>query len=140
MRLVLGVLSAAGLVSGAVGSRRVKLRGIVADCAGAIAIIICLEIGNQLQQAVDIPIPGSVIGMGMLLLLLGMGFLKEEWLIRASGWLLLLLPALFVPLYVVPLADPKFWFRFSETFLPAAAIGAAATLSIVGLIARRMTR
>jgi putative effector of murein hydrolase LrgA (UPF0299 family) len=113
---------------------------MVGDCAGAIAIMMCLEIGNQLHQAVDIPIPGSVIGMGVLLLLLGTGFLKEEWLKRASGWLLLLLPALFVPLYVVPLADPKFRFRFSETYLPAAAIGAAATLSIVGLIARRMTR
>jgi holin-like protein len=103
-------------------------------------IILCLEVGVAAHRGLGIPVPGSVVGMALLLLLLKMGVVTERLLARVTGGLLLLLPAFFVPLYVVPLADLNFWIRYSEIFLPAAIVGAAMTMSLVGWIAYRIVR
>jgi holin-like protein len=115
-------------------------RRLLAGLAGLAVIIACLEAGIATQRMLGMPIPGSVLGMGLLLVFLWTGAVPEGLLSWASGWLLLLLPALFVPIYVVPLADPHFWARCSEVFLPTAIVGAAITLSVVGWLARRMVR
>jgi holin-like protein len=110
------------------------------DVAGFGVVAVCLEAGSAIQQIVGVPVPGSVAGMGLLLALLWTGIIPEEWLSRISTWLLLLLPALFVPLYVVPLADATFWADSCAMFLPATVAGAAITLSVVSWLADRMVR
>jgi holin-like protein len=115
-------------------------RRLALDLAGFGVIVLCLEAGEASHRGLGIPIPGNVAGMALLLVLLKTGMVTERLLSRAAGWLLLLLPALFVPLYVVPLADLNFWARYSKTFLPAAIGGAAITISLVGLLAYRIIR
>lgn len=103
--------------------------------SGLAVIVGCLEAGIAIQGGLNAPIPGSVLGMLLLLLLLGTGVVRQELVVRASGWLLSLLPALFVPLYVLCFADPQFWAGHGAAFLPAAAVAAAVTLMAIGGLA-----
>ncbi|MGA3005999.1 MAG: CidA/LrgA family protein [Acetobacteraceae bacterium] len=117
-----------------------SLRRAALDLAGAGVVAVCLEAGVAVQKALAIPVPGSVVGMVLLLALLWTGAVPEQWLTRVSSWLRLLLPALFVPLYAVPLASPGFWTDFGARFLPAAVAGAAIMLTVAGWLAGRMVR
>ena len=108
--------------------------------AGAAVIIACLEAGIFLQRDLGVPIPGNVIGMILMLFLLQTKVVADAWISGPCTSLLLLLPAMFVPLYVVPLSDPAFWSRYGMTLLPAAVIGAAITLAVTAWLASRMLR
>ncbi len=106
--------------------------------AGAGVIETCLYLGNVLQRSLHIPAPGSVLGMTILLMLLQTRVVPDDWIRTPSTWLLLLLPACFVPIYVALISDPTFWHRDCMTLLSAAIIGAAIMLSIAGWLARRI--
>jgi holin-like protein len=54
-------------------------------------------IGEFLARLLDLPIPGSVIGMAMLLLALAAGIVKEESIAEASDLLLKYMTLFFVP-------------------------------------------
>jgi holin-like protein len=105
---------------------------------GITAIIACLEGGICIQQHLRISVPGSVLGMVLLLVLLQCELVSDDWIRDPCTWLLLLLPALFVPIYVVPLSDPAFWRCYGTTLLPAAVVGVAVTLCITGYVVGRM--
>jgi holin-like protein len=124
----------------AFGAARRQIIRVVHTVAGIAAIVACLEGGILIQQYLRIPVPGSVLGMVLLLVLLQTKLVPDAWIRGPCTALLLLLPALFVPLYVVPLSDPAFWRHYSMTLLPAAVIGVAVTLCLTGYFARRMRR
>lgn len=113
---------------------------LLSDVAGMLTIVACLEAGIAIQSALAIPVPGSILGMVVLLAMLCTGVIREGLLTRASGLLLFLLPALFVPIYVRPLADPQFWVRYGALFVPAAVIGASTTLLLVAYVVVRVVR
>jgi holin-like protein len=54
-------------------------------------------IGKVVQQALHIPVPGSMIAMLLLFFLLVTNIVKEEWLSDGGQFLLSNLPLLFVP-------------------------------------------
>ena len=113
------------------------LRRLTRDLAGLGTVVACLQGGIFVQRSLSIPVPGSVIGMSLLLVLLYTGLVSEALLSKASSYLLLLLPALFVPIYAVPLAGRWFWTLYSPVFVPVAIAGAALTLSVAGWLAHR---
>ena len=108
--------------------------------AGAAVIIACLEAGIFIQRDLGVPVPGNVIGMILLLFLLQTKVVADAWVSGPCTVLLLLLPAMFVPIYVVPLSDPAFWSRHGTTLLPAAVIGVAITLAVTAWLANWMLR
>ena len=103
--------------------------------AGASVIILCLYSGNFLQRALHVPAPGSVLGMAVLLMLLQGKVVPDSWVRTPCTWLLLLLPACFVPIYVTSLSASTFWKQDCLTLLPAAIGGALMTLSVAGWLA-----
>lgn len=108
--------------------------------AGAAVIIGCLEAGIFIQRNLGVPVPGNVIGMILLLFLLQTKVVADAWVSGPCTLLLLLLPAMFVPIYVVPLSDPAFWSRHGTTLVPAAVIGGAITLAVTAWLANWMLR
>ena len=54
-------------------------------------------LGNWIQDIFQLFIPGSVIGMGILFLLLLLGIVKESWLEKGSSFLIKHLAFFFVP-------------------------------------------
>ncbi len=108
--------------------------------AGLAVIVACLEGGIVLQQRLSLPVPGNVLGMVLLLGLLQAGIVPDAWVRGPCTWLLLLLPALFVPIYVMPVSDPVFWSRYGKTLVPVAIAAFALTLGVTGWVAHRMRR
>ncbi len=60
-------------------------------------LYIFYRVGAYIQDVFSIPVPGSIIGMILLLLLLMTGFLKDKYLQDGAYVLLLYLPLFFVP-------------------------------------------
>jgi holin-like protein len=67
---------------------------IVLQIAGLYALY---GIGAVIQQAFEIPVPGSIIGMLLLFFLLLSGLVKERLLDEGSDLLLRYMPLFFVP-------------------------------------------
>ncbi|MGD6781494.1 CidA/LrgA family protein [Sutcliffiella horikoshii] len=55
------------------------------------------KIGVVLQSTLEVPVPGSIIGMVLLLVLLLTGLMKERYLQGGANLLLFYLPLFFVP-------------------------------------------
>jgi holin-like protein len=63
-----------------------------------LAILLLLQfIGELISRGLDIPIPGNVIGMGLLLIALQRGIVKTAWVQEAAELLLAHLALFFVP-------------------------------------------
>ncbi|PLX84865.1 MAG: CidA/LrgA family protein [Desulfuromonas sp.] len=62
------------------------------------AILVLLQLlGETISLALDLPIPGSVIGMGLLVAALRLELVRFEWVREAAELLLSHLALLFVP-------------------------------------------
>jgi holin-like protein len=62
------------------------------------AILLLMQfIGEVISRALQIPIPGNVIGMALLLAALGLGWIKVQWIQEAAELLLSHLALFFVP-------------------------------------------
>ena len=119
--------------------RQVQSSGVT--CGIGFALIIgCFELGGLLGQRLAIPVPASVLGMAILLALLRLGIVRAAWIAPASGLLLLLLPALFVPLYVVALVQPAFWADEAWVFVPVAIVGGVLLLLAAARLACLLER
>ncbi|QFT90251.1 Holin-like protein CidA [Bacillus sp. THAF10] len=60
-------------------------------------LYIFYKLGLFIKEGLDLPIPGSIIGLILLLSLLLTGVMKEKALEDGAGFLLLYLPLFFVP-------------------------------------------
>lgn len=62
------------------------------------AILLVLQfVGEVISRGFEVPIPGNVIGMGLLLAALGLGWVKLEWVQQAADLLLAHFALFFVP-------------------------------------------
>lgn len=62
------------------------------------AILLVLQfVGEVISRGFEVPIPGNVIGMGLLLAALGFGWVKLEWVQEAADLLLAHFALFFVP-------------------------------------------
>jgi putative effector of murein hydrolase LrgA (UPF0299 family) len=110
------------------------------DLAGFGIIVLSLIAGSLASSWSGFPISGSVLGMIILLCLLRLSTVAAEIVKRAAAVLLYLLPALFVPLYVVPFSDAAFWLRYGPTLLPVVAVGVAVMMTLARFLTIRMMR
>jgi holin-like protein len=63
-------------------------------------LFLLLFIGNGIQAILQIPIPGSVIGMILFFVLLKSGIVKLEWVLEGTSLLLRHLTLFFIPVTV----------------------------------------
>lgn len=54
-------------------------------------------LGAALQKLLDLPLPGSIIGMILLLTALALKIVKANWVVLGAKYLLAILPLLLVP-------------------------------------------
>lgn len=96
------------------------------------------QIGVVLQSTFDIPVPGSIIGMFLLLVLLLTGLVKERYLQGGAQVLLVYLPLFFVPATVGVMNHFGFLSRTDGLImLLALLIGTIMVLVSSGLVAQK---
>ena len=91
-------------------------------------LLACLLLGQVVGDHLGLPVPGSVLGMGLLTLLLALGGRAPEGLTRSARGLLGVMPVLFVP---AGAGIIEFVGRIRSEWLPIAAALLASTLLTV---------
>lgn len=87
-------------------------------------------VGEWLQRAIALPIPASVYGLVLLFGALCLKLIKPEQVRRAGGFLISILPILFVSPVVGILEN---WGLIRDALIPVALLVAASTLLTFGI-------
>lgn len=90
------------------------------------------EVAAPYLARVSVPVPGSVVGLGLLWAALRLGWVKTAHVAQASRSLLVIMPLLFVPAGVGVFADSKLS-GTSSVLLGLAIVGLTiVTLAVIG--------
>lgn len=103
------------------------------------AILLALQfLGEALSRGFALPIPGNVIGMGLLLVALGMKIVRVEWVEEAAELLLSHLALFFVPAGVGVMV---YFDLIGREWLPIVVATVTSTfvvMAVTGLVATRL--
>ena len=94
--------------------------------------------GEWIKARLGLIIPGNIIGLFIVLGLLLTGALPLRWIEDAAGWLLWLLPMLFLPVFVSTAADKTFWRTDGLRFFAATFVGVLILWGVVGWFAQAL--
>src|ERR1700709_1990577 len=86
-----------------------KLGRIGRTAFGLVIITGCFLAGDFAKHRLGLILPGSVLGLFLLLALLGSRLVRLEWVEEASRLLIFILPTCFVTLYVLAGAERDLW-------------------------------
>lgn len=106
--------------------------------AGCALLIGCFLAGEALKAALGLVLPGNVLGLFLLLVLLGTRVVRLEWVEPAARWVLVLLPLLFVPIYVLAAEDKIFWRQWGLIIGSALVATVVALWIFIGRLAQKL--
>ena len=89
--------------------------------------------GEGLRALIPLPIPGSVYGLVLMLLLLCTRLVKVDQVREVSGFLIEIMPVMFIPA-AVGLLDA--WVDLKPVLVPVAVITVVTTLFVMGVTGR----
>ncbi len=97
-------------------------------------------IGEVLQAAIPLPIPAAIYGLVLLLIALSTGLLKVRQVEDAAGWLISIMPILYVPICVKIL---EYWGVISTNAAAIITITVVSTFlvfAVSGLVTQRLMK
>lgn len=89
--------------------------------------------GEGVSRAAHLPVPGGIIGLGLVLLLLGAGWLKTASLRRGAEWLLAEMLLFFVPAVLAVLDHKEFLGVMGLKLLGVVLTGTLVVMGATGL-------
>jgi holin-like protein len=104
---------------------------------GFLLLVLILQIGDQIKSWLHLPIPGSVLGLFILLICFRLQLLSPRLVEEASNRLLFILPALFIPIYVAGIGQGQFRSQVAGILLPALLVATASLWIFVGHLSQR---
>jgi holin-like protein len=104
---------------------------------GFLLLVLILWTGDQIKSWLHLPIPGSVLGLFILLICFRLQLLSPRLVEEASSRLLFILPALFIPIYVAAIGQGQFWSQLPGILLPALLVATASLWIFVGHLSQR---
>ena len=106
-----------------------------------LAVLLVFQLtGEVLARVADLPIPGPVVGMLLLLVALELRAPLSEQLRPASAGLLAHLSVLFVPAGVGVVQHGRRLLQEWPAILATLVLGTAATVGVTGWLAQRLSR
>lgn len=113
----------------------------VGRVAVGLAIITgCFLAGDFVKARGGLIVPGSVLGLILLLTLLGARVVRPAWVVEAGRLLLFLLPISFVPIYVCAAEDRALWREWGVVIVGTLALTVALLWIFTGWLAQRVLR
>ncbi|MBA3670629.1 MAG: CidA/LrgA family protein [Gemmatimonadaceae bacterium] len=108
--------------------------------AGAMVLVLLDAVGTWTARAVGIPMPGSVLGMLLLVVLLRTGILPDTLVAGAADFLVRHLALLYVPAGVAILLYAGNVGREVVAIVLAAVTSLLVGLVVIGIVAQRLER
>ncbi|MGE4551583.1 MAG: CidA/LrgA family protein [Desulfovibrionaceae bacterium] len=96
--------------------------------------------GEGLSRGLALPVPGSILGIGLALVLLAAGWLTPRSLRLGADWLLTELLLFFVPAVMALLRYPELWGITGLKLLGIILAGTAAVMAVTALTVGGMQR
>lgn len=97
-------------------------------------------LGNWIQKALNLFIPGSIIGMLILFMLLATGIFKQDWIEKGSVLLIKYLPLLFLPVTVGIISFPELFNVQGILLIFVILVSTALVMIITGMLSQRLLR
>ena len=105
------------------------------------AILLVMQFfGEVISRGLGIPIPGNVLGMGLLLLALAVGIIRVEWVQEAADLLLSHLALFFVPAGVGVMVYFDLIAREWFPIVVATVLSTFVVMAVTGKVAARLDR
>lgn len=104
---------------------------------GLAIILGCFLAGDYIKRRFGLIVPGSVLGLFLLLTSLVTRIVRLEWIEEASRLLLFLLPVFFVPIYVNATADRALWREWGLVIGGTLVVTVVLLWIVVGRLAQR---
>lgn len=95
-------------------------------------------LGGILVEALNLPLPGSIIGLLILLVLLHMKVIPKQFIADGAGFLLPILTLLFIPATVGVMNYPELLSWYGITLLFITIISTIFTIGFTAKIAQRL--
>lgn len=106
---------------------------------GAIALLlVCQLVGEVIHRLTGLPLPGSVIGMVLLLAWLALVPRERLTLTQVTGWLTAHLSIMFVPAAVGLMEEGAILSRYGLGIVVAVMVSTLLTLAVTALVFRAM--
>lgn len=99
-------------------------------------LLACQLAGELIHRATGLALPGSVIGMVLLLCWLALVRREMPRLMAVTGWLTAHLAVMFVPAFVGMIDEGAVISRYGVALLSATAVSTLATIIVTGLVFR----
>lgn len=95
---------------------------------------------DAVMRALGLPIPGSVAGLALLVLLLRTGWLPLAWVSEGAGWLLAEMLLFFIPAVVAVVQYPAVILREGWQLLLVILLGTVGVMVGTALVVERVVR
>ena len=95
---------------------------------------------DEVMRALRLPIPGSVAGLALLVLLLQAGWLPLAWVSEGAGWLLAEMLLFFIPAVVAVVQYPAVILREGWQLLLVILLGTVGVMVGTALVVERVVR
>jgi holin-like protein len=105
---------------------------------GLAVIVDCYLLGELAKARLGLIVPGSVLGLFLLLLLLGLRVVPLRWVEDASRLLLFVLPVSFVPIYAGAAEDRELWREWGWVILGTLGVTVALLWVFAGKLAEAL--
>lgn len=97
-------------------------------------LLVCQLAGEALKHFTGLPLPGSVVGMGLLLIWLGLFRKARPSLAQVTGWLTAHMPIMFVPAAVGLVTEGEVLSRYGLAIVIAGVVSTVATMAITAVV------
>ncbi len=107
---------------------------------GLAIITACFLAGDFAKRQLGLILPGSVLGLFLLLALLGAKIVRFEWVDQASRLLIFILPTCFVTLYVMAGENRALWREWGVVIAGTLTLTVIMLWIFTGWLAQRLLR
>ena len=99
-------------------------------------LLLCQLAGEAIHRFTGLPLPGSVIGIALLLLWMGLFRKERPSLTQAAGWLTANLALMFVPAAVGVMTEGPVLAKHGLVIALATVVSTLLTIAVTGLVFR----
>ncbi|MBV8276856.1 MAG: CidA/LrgA family protein [Verrucomicrobia bacterium] len=120
--------------------RRAPWRFLIEFSVGFSVLGLASLAGEQVKTSLHLPVPGNVLGLFFLLLSFRLRLIPAQFIEEAANRVLYILPALFIPIYVLGISQRQLWSQMSWVLFPMLFLATAGLWIFVGHLSQKLLK